>query len=108
MQNDAGVENGTTDTKQNIRSVANIRITSPQQGTFVPNSQLLIVSSSVSDSSTVESIVYIVNGTPVATATVPPYTASILPTVRGMVTLTAFARYKNGTTDSHSISITIQ
>jgi hypothetical protein len=105
MQHAEGSANGT---QQNTLSADGIRITSPQQGTFVPNSQLLVVSSAVSDSSTIESIVYIINGTPVATATVAPYTASILPTVRGLVTLTAFARHKNGTTNSHSISITIQ
>ncbi|HUO56497.1 MAG TPA: transglycosylase domain-containing protein [Candidatus Paceibacterota bacterium] len=84
----------------------NFQITSPQSGTIVSSQKHITVTATAPSS--VVSISYFLDGTPLGTATAPPYAVSFFPESKGPATLEAVAKHADGTTETRASTFTIQ
>ncbi|RJQ33442.1 PBP1A family penicillin-binding protein [Candidatus Parcubacteria bacterium] len=83
-------------------------ITSPGAGSIIPGSNPITVTVGMPDPKDVHGVTYLLNGTPVGSATAAPFTISFMPMVRGMATLQAIFQLRGNETTQTSIQFTIQ
>lgn len=83
-------------------------ITSPVPGSYVPPNARLTISASYPDPQNVRIMSYALNGSPIGTSIVPPYTITYVPATRGQTLLSATATLVNGGTVMTQTTFTIQ
>ena len=83
-------------------------ITSPGAGSVVPASSPIIVTISATNFQNISSVTYLLNGTPVGSSMVSPFTISFQPAVQGHAALQAIFQLRGGATEQTSIQFTIE
>ncbi len=86
---------------------AAFRILTPQAGSTLPANTPITINSFYPLPQNVTQISYFLNGSPIGTATQPPYAITYVPTVTGLVSLQAVAQTPTGS-EVYQIPLTIQ
>lgn len=73
------------------------RIITPEQGAYVDRNRPMTISSYYPNPANVTQVTYLLNGTPIGTATQPPYAITHVPTSPGPASLQAVAQTTSGT-----------
>ena len=88
--------------------MSGIQILSPQAGSSVPFGTPIMIYSSESHPQDVLSVTYFVNGSPVGTTGLPPYSITYTPSARGTANVRAVAQLRSGGIEEQTIMFTVQ
>jgi penicillin-binding protein 1C len=100
---------GTSLSSQSSASSTTFEIISPQSGASVSDQIPTVFSINTSNPSDITNVSYTLNGTTIGSSATPPhYVVSVMPTSHGMTTLEVIVQKKNNTSETKSITFTIQ
>lgn len=99
---------GTGGTTTSPGDSASFHILSPVAGSFVPSTAPLSITSFYPYPQNVATVSYFLNDQPIGASSQPPYGITYVPTSRGPAILKAVAQTTTGTSETTSVTITIQ